>query len=485
MRTGIYYGIDFGTTNTAAVQIIVDEHGTRIVNLAEEGEQPFASIVAIPKDGSQKMLFGRDVKRRRQELSTDYTIVPSIKSFLNDNEEIVAGGKRYSATEVTANFLLFVKEHIKAKYSITIDEATFAFPVDFKPRGRTELIKAATAANIKVKGFVSESTAAYIANKNQSKAISRVMVVDWGGGTLDISILDLKEGQLYETAVLGEKIGGDDIDLLLAQKFHSRLVMQTGIQTGYEEMADKDKDTMIAMCEQTKINLSNDEEEAGITLRNYGRFGTKNITITYEYFCDVITPIIKNIIRVIDTAMRQAATTKSGIDAVILVGGSCGLRSFCNIISSLFGNDKIVIPEKMQWSVAGGAALISVTDSDYRLNDDVGIILSDKDNTVFPILERNVAKVGTNIQPITFALTEDSPDAHFLFTNGDKSINYGIVNVHTKGFMSEHLELTASINIDQIAKFVIRNKNMGSDYKVEHYINKLKFSYDLSQMGDF
>jgi molecular chaperone DnaK len=481
LKRGTFIGIDFGTTNTSAVCIIVDEHGTKTLYLGEEGEYPFSSIVAIPKKEG-KMLFGREVKRRRLELSDDYNIIPSMKSWLGMDKEFIVNYKKYSPTDITTAFLSYIKNYIKEHYNISINDATFAFPVDFTPEARTELKKAAVSAGINVKGFVSESTAAYIANKNDAKAYSKVMVIDWGGGTLDISILDLKGTRIYENSVYGEKLGGDDIDIELAHRIHSKLVTQTNVKLNFDDMTLCQKDNIISQCENTKIQFS-DYDDTDILLRNYGEFGTKTVAIDYDYFEDVVSPIIKNrVFKTINIAMERAKTSKAGIDAVILVGGSCGIRPFANAITNVFGCEKIIVPEKVQWSVAIGAAFIDIIGSEYYLNDDVGVLLSD--NTVYPILKKGQDKIGSIITPVTFSLIEDASDAHFIFTNEDNSINYATVSVHTKGFLKENLNLSASIDNDQIAKIKIANNNMGNNYEVSVEINKLKFYYDLSEIKD-
>lgn len=483
MKRGTFIGIDFGTTNTSVVRVIADEYGIKTMYLGGEGEYPFSSIVAIPKKEG-KMLFGREVKRRRLELSENYYIISSMKSWLGTDKEFIVENKRYSPTDITTAFLIHIKNYIKEHHDdITINDATFACPVDFTSEARKELKKAAMEAGINVRGFVSESTAAYIANKNDAKAYSKVMVVDWGGGTLDISILDLKGNCIYESSVYGDKLGGDDIDIELAHRIHSKLVTQTNVKLNFDDMTLAQKDNIISQCESAKIGFSDYFEDTDILLRNYGEFGTKTVFIDYDYFEDVVTPIIKNrALKVINTAMERAKTSKSGIDAIIIVGGSCGLRPFANAITNVFGNEKLIVPEKVQWSVAIGAALIDIIGSEYYLNDDVGVLLSD--NTVYPILKKGKDKIGSVITPITFSLTEDASDAHFIFTNEDNSINYATASVHTKGFLKENLQLTAAIDNDQIAKIKIANNNMGNNYEVFIEINKLKFYYDLSEIKD-
>lgn len=479
MQSGNYIGIDFGTTNTAVSHVLRDAHGMKITYLGEDGEFPFPSMVAMSKiDG--KMIFGKEVKQRRNELSSDYKIFSSMKTLLEDDQEFIVNNKKFTAIRVTAFFLKYVKDYIKSNHNIDIKEAIITCPVDFDSKSRKKLKVAAEAAGIKVKGYINESTSAYIANRHLGKAHSKVMVVDWGGGTIDLSILDVKGSRIYESSVFGDRCGGDDIDLLLAQKMHSMLVNQTGKFVSFDEMADAERDKMISNCEAMKLEFTL-YDDAQFSIRNYGEFGTKALKIDFSYFQDVVTPIIKDVLKAINTAMERAQTTKAGIDAVILVGGSCGLRPFENIMLDLFGPDKIIRPDKMQWSVATGAAYMGIIGGEYYLNDDVGVMLSD--DTVYPILEKERSKVGCKTTPITFLITEDTSNAHFIFTNGKKDINYGIKHVATKGFLQEELELSSEIKMDQTAKITIRNKTMGSDQNTYHEINKLKFYYDLHQIS--
>lgn len=480
MSTGKFIGIDFGTTNTAVCLINKDEFGTKITSFGEDGNFPFSSIVAIPKT-DDKLLFGRDVRANRQQYSENYTIITSMKSYLGTDKEFPVGNNRYTAEDISAAFLQYIKQSIQNRYKTDITEAVFAFPVDFSPTARRSLNNAAQRAGIKVKGFVSESTAAYIANTKETKAFSKVMVVDWGGGTLDISILNLKSNRVYESAVYGEKIGGDDIDKELAYRLHARLAKQQGINVSFDDMSAENKDQIIAACENAKIEFSDFEEDYIITLRNYGEFGTKSINLDYETFEDIIKPLItKNVLSTIDKAMKIANVTSSGIDAVILVGGSSNLKPFANAMVNVFGADKIIIPSSVQWSVAQGAAHICSMNNEYKLSDDICVLLSD--DTLYPILKKEKDGVNKKIESVTFSLTEDANDAHFIFTNSSKSNIYGKLNIPTKGFLKEKLVLSAEIGEDQIATVTINNNTMGTDCIEKLEINKLSFYYDLNEV---
>ncbi|MDL2233239.1 Hsp70 family protein [Ruminococcaceae bacterium OttesenSCG-928-L11] len=478
-----YIGIDFGTTNTAVVQLFNDEHGYRSVNLGEEGEYPFSSIVAIPHNSGDSLKFGREVRNRREELSSDFDIFTSMKSYLGTGKEFIVGSNRYSATDITCRFLLSVKEYILRKHNIDIVEAGLAFPVDFSPEARRELRIAAENAGIKVNCFLSESTAAYFANRKAGQAFSKVMVLDWGGGTFDISILELKKNSITETAVFGERVGGDDIDLALAKRVHAEIVKKSGSVNplSFEDMNPVSRDLLVARCERAKIEISETDDEYDLTVMNYGDYGTKTVTISVDLFNGVVEPIIKSrILKAIDTALGRANLKPASIDAIVIVGGSSDLSSYEEAITSIFKDSQIILPNKPQWSTAEGAALMQIIGGNFKLNNSLGLYLSD--DSIFPILKEGEHGVGSKIDPLSFSLTEDTQDAHFNFANED-GIMYERVTVPTKGYLNEIIRLSAQIDDDQIARIQLSNSSMGDNHHnkpVDVEINKLTFFYDIS-----
>lgn len=486
MQKGSFIGINFGTTNTAVVQLLNDEHGFRSVNLGEGGDYPFSSIVAIPKNGGA-LKFGREVRNRREELTSDYEIFTSMKTYLGTDREFVVGSNRYSATEITTQFLKSVKSYIERAYRIEIKEASLSFPVDFAPQARRELRTAAENAGIDVKCFISEPTAAYFANRQEGQAFSRVMVLDWGGGTFDISILNLKKNSVTEAAVFGEKIGGDDIDIELAKRIHADIIKKSGSGTHipFDEMTPTSRDLMIARCERAKIEISETNEEYDFTVMDYGDYGTKSLTVSVDLFNGIVEPIIKSrILKAIDSALGRANLTPAGIDAVVIVGGSSNLAPYEEAITRLFGQDKIILSRKPQWSTAEGAALMQIIGGNFKLNDSLGVLLSD--GSVLPLLKEVEDGVGTKVGPLSFSLVEDTQDAHFVFTNGNGNIVFKRLNIPTKGFLNEVIKLTAEIGDDQIARIEINNSFMGNMsnnplHKVE--VNKLTFYYDISELN--
>ncbi len=478
MKDGTYYGIDFGTTNTS-VYLYKYEKGRGVIEsrFGTDGKDimPFSSCIAISKTDKSDLKYGREVKEKINEYADNYKIVTSFKSLLGTDEEIVVNGFRYTGKMLAALFLKYVKDTVK-NIRPDFKEAVFSIPVDFSSKARTELLEAAESIELSVKGFISESSSAYISKIKDIKALSKVMVVDFGGGTLDLSILNLKYNQVFEEAVYGIKFGGDDIDKELAL----RIMPKAYPDISFEDLESRKKDKLMNEVERMKIEFSKDDDYTMILGE-----GSKSVDIDYDTFSDIITPLInKNVINAILEIMKKANVGPENIDAVILAGGSSGLRPFANVILSLFGEEKIIFDDennRYQWMVAKGAAITSAIDCDFRLGDDLCILLSDGEK--YPVLKKGKNKVGDTSKPISFSLTTDSQDAHFIFTDSAGN-RYATVSVNAKGYIDEKFDLSITLDKDQIAKVTIKNENMGNDYQEHCEINKIKFYYDLKDLED-
>ena len=300
MKNGAYYGIDFGTTNTSVYLYNYEQgRGSREAGYGTDGKDltPFSSCIAISKTVKNDIKFGREVKEKINEYAGDYKIITSFKSLLGTDAEITVNGVRYTGKLLAALFLNYVKATVKA-IRPDFDEAVFSIPVDFSARARTELLEAVEHIGIKVKCFISESSAAYISKVKDIKAYSKVMVIDFGGGTLDLSILDLKHNQVFEDAVYGIKFGGDDIDKELAL----RLMPKVYPGVSYEELESRRKDKLMNEVERMKIEFS-EYDDYTMTLGE----GSKPVDIDYDTFSDIITPLItENVLNSILKIMEKA-----------------------------------------------------------------------------------------------------------------------------------------------------------------------------------
>ena len=315
--------------------------------------------------------------------------------------------------------------------------------------------------------LISESTAAYLATQNETNGLQRVMVVDWGGGTLDVSLLEVTAGKVREIAVDGQKIGGDDIDRELAHRIHAMLRNKLEDKSRavlFDEMAPEYRDKLVNYCENAKIQMSEDGRDYLLTIRDYGIYGTKTVKISTELFEDILKPIIeKHVILTIQRVLNRAELTAGSIDGVVIAGGSSSLRLFDLVLENIFGEEKLIRPRNFQFVSAEGAAIILMSD-----------------DTVLPILEKGKDGVSTESKQYIFSLVEDSPNAHFIFTNGDGRNVYHKINVPTKGFLKEHLQVKAQIGFDQIARIQIQSDAAPDKEKRTVEIGGLTYYYDLT-----
>ena len=480
MNTNSYIGIAFGTTNTSVVQITTDEHGQRTRILGENGEFPFPSLLAI--DNTFAIKFGNEVKANRDFLSANCKVISSFKSILGTDKIIEVYGKRFKPVVLLTEYLKCLKSYIQKRHNVTITKAAFSFPVNFTREARTDLIRAAREAGIEVSSLISESTAAYLATQNETNGLQRVMVVDWGGGTLDVSLLEVTAGKVREIAVDGQKIGGDDIDRELAHRIHAMLRNKLEDKSRavlFDEMAPEYRDKLVNYCENAKIQMSEDGRDYLLTIRDYGIYGTKTVKISTELFEDILKPIIeKHVILTIQRVLNRAELTAGSIDGVVIAGGSSSLRLFDLVLENIFGEEKLIRPRNFQFVSAEGAAITNLIGGSLKLNDDVGILMSD--DTVLPILEKGKDGVSTESKQYIFSLVEDSPNAHFIFTNGDGRNVYHKINVPTKGFLKEHLQVKAQIGFDQIARIQIQSDAAPDKEKRTVEIGGLTYYYDLT-----
>ena len=477
MKSGKFFGIDFGTTNTSVFMYDVDSYNNTIreTRFGDKGDEvyPFGSYIAIPKDGGE-FLFGRQVKEKSNELSENYVIIRSFKSMMSG--EVVVNRVRYSGKELIKRYLSYVRETVVNTGVVSnglFRNAVFSIPVGFTGEERKILKNAAEEADFIVDGFITESSAAYISKVKDIKAYSKVLVIDWGGGTLDLSLLDLKRNCVYEEAVDGEKIGGDDIDLELAKRLQPKVC--PGVS--FEELDPERKDRLIQNVEAMKIHFSSETEDFDL----FGK-GFKTVSVDYDFFEEVVSPIVNGrVLPVINSLMNTANTMPSGIDAVVLAGGSCGIRPFYEAIVDIFGSGKIIDDESYQWMVAKGAAIASAVSCEYVLSDDLCLQLSD--DSLYTILEKGKSKASRDSRNLTFgfSVTDDSPDAHFVFTDSNGRI-YKRVSVRAKGYIDEILSLSIILDVDQTAKISISSPKINAEYRVVDEINKLRFYYDLTDL---
>lgn len=365
-------GIDLGTTNSVVSFI---EGGTPKVIPTKEGANITPSIVAFTKDG--KRLVG--VLAKRQAITNPENTIYSVKRFIgkkfseiskevgkfpykvvaraNGDVGILVNGEEYSPQEISAAILSKLKQDAQDYIGETITQAVITVPAYFNDAQRQATKDAGKIAGLEVMRIINEPTAAALAYGLDKKKNGTIAVFDFGGGTFDISILEISDGMIEVKSTNGDtSLGGDDVD----QKIMDYIVEEFK----KENSMDLQKDKMALQrlkeaAEKAKIELSSVQEtEINLPYITADASGPKHLTLKLsraklESMC---ADIFKRLLEPCKLAMQDAKLTKEQIDEVILVGGSTRMPKVQQLVKDFFGKEpnKSVNPDEV---VSVGAAI--------------------------------------------------------------------------------------------------------------------------------
>ena len=474
-----WFGIDFGTTNSAAVSFTgTDLLSVKEIDCGDYEGRPFPSLVAINvKNGS--VITGREAKERKNELSSEYKFFSSIKSIIGSDVPYEIAGKKWKPVDIAAEILKGLKRNVSENKGLKCDEAIVAVPIGFTADKKKNLREAAKKAGINVKMFISEPTAAFCSNYMNLKGNKYVAVFDWGGGTLDIAMLKVEDGKVYEMATDGMSVAGDDIDKLIADKIHARIAEEKGIRKELSELDDITKDTLLMRCERAKCSFSDGDEVATIRINRYDEVGTVRQSIEYDFFAELISPIVADAIRLLEGVIRKAGLTTANVDKILCVGGSSKLRPFREKIEEIYGREMLYYAEKVMWDIAKGAAIVNMSSGKFGLNQDLGLILDDGE--FFPLILRGQT-LPCRERVISFAITNDEKHAKFVVTDAkepEKRSFTQYITVPAGGFMKEQFELACFIDPDHLFRLSIRSTQFMKQYLHFWTYDKLKIYYGI------
>ncbi|HEV7903973.1 MAG TPA: molecular chaperone DnaK [Pyrinomonadaceae bacterium] len=372
-------GIDLGTTNSV---VAVMENGEPTVITNSEGGRTTPSVVAFTKDGNR--LVGQVAKR--QSVTNPENTIYSIKRFMgrgfdevteekkqvpyqvqpagNRDVRIVASGKEYTPPEISAIILQKMKQSAEDYLGQKVDKAVITVPAYFNDAQRQATKDAGKIAGLEVMRIVNEPTAAALAYGLDKKKEEIIAVFDFGGGTFDISILEVGEGVVEVKSTNGDThLGGDDIDERLMQWITEEFKKDQGIDLSNDKMALQ---RLKEAAEKAKIELSTAmETEVNLPFITADASGPKHLVmkLTRAKFEQLIDPILQRLKKPVEDAIADAkkAIKDSNFDAtkvneVVLVGGSTRIPKVQEIVKSIFGKEpnKSVNPDEV---VAVGAAV--------------------------------------------------------------------------------------------------------------------------------
>ena len=366
-------GIDLGTTNSV---VAVMEGGEPTVITNSEGGRTTPSVVAFTKDGSR--LVGQVAKR--QAVTNPENTVYSIKRFMGRRynevtEEIKqvpykvqgagsggdvrinAGGKDWSPPEISAIILQKMKQSAEDYLGQKVDKAVITVPAYFNDAQRQATKDAGRIAGLEVMRIVNEPTAAALAYGLDKKKDETIAVFDFGGGTFDVSVLEVGEGVVEVKSTNGDThLGGDDIDERLIEWIIDEFKKDQGIDLSNDKMALQ---RLKEAAEKAKIELSSTmETEVNLPFVTADQSGPKHLAmkLTRARFEQLVEPILARLRGPVETALKDAGVDAKKIDEVVLVGGSTRIPKVQEMVRDMFGKEpnKSVNPDEV---VAIGAAV--------------------------------------------------------------------------------------------------------------------------------
>ena len=521
-------GIDLGTTNSC---VAVMEGGEPVVIANSEGARTTPSVVGFTKTGDR--LVGQVAKR--QAITNPENTVSSIKRQMGTDHKVTLNGKEYTPQQVSAMILQKLKADAEAYLGEPVTEAVITVPAYFNDSQRQATKDAGTIAGLNVKRIINEPTAASLAYGIDKEDDQKIMVYDLGGGTFDVSIIEMGDGVQEVLATAGNNhLGGDDFDKKIMDWLVAEFKKEQGIDLSGDKMAMQ---RIKEAAEKAKIDLSGmTTAQISLPFITADATGPKHMetTLSRAKFNEMTADLVEATMGPVRQAMSDSGLTMNDIDKILLVGGSTRIPAVQEAIKKFSGKEpfKGINPDEcvamgaaLQGGVLGGDVkgllLLDVTPLSLGIETMGGV------NTV--IIERNTT-IPTKKSQIfsTAADNQTSVEVHVLqgereFAKDNKTLGMfhldgimparrgvpqievtfdidsnGIVHVSAKDLgtgKEQHISITASSNMskDDIDKAVKEAEQFAAEDKKKREAVDLRNNADqmvyqteklLSENGD-
>src|SRR5437868_1014864 len=488
-------GIDLGTTNSV---VAVMEGGEPKVIPNEEGGRTTPSVVAFTKTGER--LVGQVAKRqaitnpentvysikrfmgrRYDEVSEEMKMVPYKVERDGDHVAVIAQGKKYTPPEISAMILQKLKKAAEDYLGQSITDAVITVPAYFNDAQRQATKDAGRIAGLDVKRIVNEPTAAALAYGLDKKKDETIAVYDFGGGTFDISILEVGEGVIEVKSTNGDThLGGDNLDQRIVDWLIAEFKSETGLDLhskGNEMALQRLKDA----AERAKIELSTAQEtEINLPFITADASGPKHLVrkLTRAKLEGLVDDLLQKSVGPCKQAMKDAGVDASKIDEVVLVGGQTRMPRIQNLVKELFGKEphKGVNPDEV---VAIGAAVqagvLSGDVKDLLLLDVTPLTLSIETlgGVSTPMIQRNTTIPTKKTETFsTAADSQTSVDVHVL--QGERPLardNRTLGKFQLSGIPPAprgvpQVEVTFDIDANGILNVTAKDNATGKDQKI-------------------
>ncbi|MCR5322337.1 MAG: molecular chaperone DnaK [Lachnospiraceae bacterium] len=403
-------GIDLGTTNSC---VAVMEGGKPTVVTNTEGARTTPSVVAFTKNGER--LIG-DAAKRQAVTNSDKTI-SSIKRHMGTDFKVTIDDKKYSPQEISAMILQKLKADAENYLGEKVSEAVITVPAYFNDAQRQATKDAGKIAGLDVKRIINEPTAAALAYGLDNEKEQKIMVYDLGGGTFDVSVIEIGDGVIEVLATAGNnRLGGDDFDERVTRYFIDEFKKKEGIDLSTDKMALQ---RLKEAAEKAKKELSSSTTtNINLPFITANQDGPKHfdMDLTRAKFEELISDLIEATAKPVNDALRDAGITASELSKVLLVGGSTRVPAVQEKVRQLTGHEpsKTLNPDEcvaLGASIQGGKLAGDAGAGDIQLLDVTPLTLAIETlgGIATPIIKRNTTIPTRGSQ--VFSTAEDNQSA--------------------------------------------------------------------------
>ena len=354
---GKIIGIDLGTTNSC---VAVMENGEPVVIPNSEGARTTPSVVAFGKNGER--MVGQVAKR--QAVTNHDRTISSIKRHMGSDYRVTIDGKAYSPQEISAMILQKLKADAEAYLGETVTEAVITVPAYFTDSQRQATKDAGKIAGLDVKRIINEPTAAALAYGVDKEQEQKIMVYDLGGGTFDVSIIEMGDGVQEVLATAGNnKLGGDDFDQRIIDWMVSSFKQEQGVDLSNDNMAMQ---RLKEAAEKAKIELSNvTTSQINLPFITADANGPKHLdmTLTRAKFNELTADLVEKTMGPVRQALSDSGLSPNDLNKVLLVGGSSRIPAVQEAVKNIMGKEGfkginpdecVAIGASIQGGVLGG-----------------------------------------------------------------------------------------------------------------------------------
>ena len=469
---GKIIGIDLGTTNSC---VAVMEGGEPVVIPNAEGARTTSSVVAFSKTGER--LVGQIAKR--QAVANPERTIASIKRDMGTDRRVDIDDKKFSPPEISAMILQKLKADAEAYLGETVTQAVITVPAYFNDSQRQATKDAGKIAGLEVLRIINEPTAAALAYGLDKDNDEKIMVYDLGGGTFDVSILEIADGVFEVLATSGNnRLGGDDFDAKIVDYLANEFMKENGIDLRKDKMSLQ---RLTEAAEKAKIDLSGvASTNVNLPFITADATGPKHldITITRAKFVEITADLVEKTMEPVRNALKDSGLTPGDISKILLVGGSTRIPAVQEAVKKIIDREPtkginpdecVAVGAAIQGGVLGGdvkgVLLLDVTPLSLGIETEGGICNK--------IIERNTT-IPTKKSRIYSTATDNQPSVTINVLQGEREMaayNKSLGHFELSGIAPAprgvpQIEVTFDIDANGIVNVSAKDLGTGASQKI-------------------